>query len=682
MAVALDDGDDGVVRLRVAHLSDALDGPAAARILGYHLAALSAMAADPGADARAAGLLSPAELEHQLSGLAGPHRRLPRRRPHELLRDQAAARPDDVAVVHGDVRWTYRELVDRADRLSRALLARGLRPEDVVGVVTERTPDWAAAVLAVLQAGGAYLPLEPHFPAGRIGTVLTRAGCRLVLTERGSRTTLDEALAALPEVRAVDIGAGHDEPSPAVALPVPVAADQLAYLYFTSGSTGEPKGAMCEHAGMLNHLLAKIDDLGIVPGQVVAQTAPQCFDISLWQLLAAPIAGARTVIVPQDVILDVPRFVATVTAERVTVLQLVPSYLDLVLTYLEEHPAELADLRVVSVTGEAVTPELVRRFFAVLPGRQLVNAYGLTETSDDTNHAVLDRPPHDGRVPLGPPIANVRVSVVDDDLRPVPLGAPGEIVFSGVCVGRGYVNDPQRTAAAFLADPRCPGERLYRSGDQGRWRPDGALEFLGRRDSQVKIAGFRIEIGEVDNALLRVPGVRDAAVVVADRGGRDRSLVAFWTGEDGLDAGTIAHRLAETLPAYMVPAAFVRRDRLPVTANGKVDRKALSALAGELADEPVAAAPRTATERRLAAVWARVLGVPVEGIGRTDSFFGRGGTSLTAVRLAIALDRAVSLPDIVRAPVLADLARVLDERAGDGRTDDARPALSVPHGSP
>ena len=239
--------------------------------------------------------------------------------------------------------------------------------------------------------------------------------------------------------------------------------------------------------------------------------------------------------------------------------------------------------------------------------------------------------------------------------------APGEIVFSGVCVGRGYVNDPERTARAYLPDPHRRGHRLYRSGDHGRWRPDGKLEFLGRRDAQVKIAGFRIEIGEVEAALLRTPGVRDGAVVVADRAGAGDALVAFWTGR-AIAPEELRDLLARALPVYMVPAALHHRERLPLTANGKVDRKALRALAAELAVEEEFAAPRTPTERRVAAAWSGVLGVPVEQIGRLDSFFDRGGTSLTAVKLAVALDRQVSLPDLMRSPVLADLADLLDTR--------------------
>jgi amino acid adenylation domain-containing protein len=650
--------------LRLRYRTDMLDAGAAARIAGYHVAALRLIAADPDADPARQSLLSADEVRFQIEGLAGPRRDLPDRRFHELFEQQAAAHPDEIAAIRGGVRWTYAELNTRANRLARALRAHRLRREGVVAVVTERTLDWMAAVLAVFKAGGVYLPIEPHFPAGRIAATLTRAECGLVLTEPGSTASLGQALASLPGIEMLFIEAAYAEGHADGDLGVRVTADQLAYIYFTSGSTGEPKGVMCEHAGLLNHLYAKIFDLQIGPGQVVAQTAPQCFDISLWQLVSALLAGGRTLLIEQEVILDVERFVDTVIGGRVNVLQLVPSYLEVVLTYLEQHPRELPDLRFVSVTGEALKKELTERWFASQPAIRLVNAYGLTETSDDTNHEVMSTPPDGNRVPLGPPVRNVYIYVVDENLAPVPLGAPGAIVFSGVCVGRGYINDPERTRAAFLPDPHRPGERLYQAGDYGRWRPDGKLEYFGRRDSQVKISGFRIEIGEIENTLLRVDGVRDGAVVVTQRADQSKHLIAFYSGPCPVDDGVLRDRLGASLPAYMVPAAFHWRESLPLTANSKIDKKALAALAGELATAATAATadqvPLTLTERRVAGAWAAVLGVPENQVGRRDHFFDRGGTSLSAVKLAIALDRAVSLKDLTRHPVLADLAALID----------------------
>jgi amino acid adenylation domain-containing protein len=661
LGVAVDCDERGM-ELTIRHRTDLVDAGFATRAGGYHLAALAALAADPDAEHARQCLLAAEEVRVQLQDLAGRARDLPDARVHELFEQQAAATPDAVAAVHRDRQWTYGELDARANRLARALRARGLAREGAVGVVLERDLDWLAAVLAVCKAGGVYVPIEPHFPADRIATTLSRARCRLVLTEAGSTGTLDVALERLPGVDRVLVEDAYAEDHADHDLGIAVAPEQLAYIYFTSGSTGEPKGAMCEHAGMLNHLFAKIDDLEIGPGSVVAQTAPQCFDISLWQLVSALLVGGRTVLVEQQVVLDVQRFVDTVVDHRVGVLQVVPSYLDVVLSYLEAHPRPLPDLRYVSVTGEAVKKELTQRWFAAQPGIRLVNAYGLTETSDDTNHEVMDRAPDGDRVPLGRPVSNVRILVVDEHLAPVPLGAPGEIVFSGVCVGRGYVNDPGRTRAAFPPDPYSPGGRLYRSGDQGRWRPDGRLEFLGRRDTQVKISGFRIEIGEVENTLLQVPGVRDGAVVVAGAAGAAQYLVGFYSAARPVDDRVLRDRLSASLPEYMVPKAFHWRQTLPLTANGKIDRRALTALTASLAIEADHTAPRTPAEVRLASAWAAVLGIPGDRIGRQDSFFDLGGTSLSAVKLAVALQRAVTPKDVVGHPRLADLAELLTGR--------------------
>ena len=571
---------DEVLHLRYRQY--VLNAGAALRIAGYHLTALRHLVTRPETEPADADLVAAEERRLQLEQLAGPVRPRPRLRFHEIFEERVRLHPERLAAVQDARRWTYTELNARANRIARALLARGLRAEEVVAVVAERNLEWMAAVVGILKAGGAYLPIEPHFPPDRIEKTLTRAGCRTVLTEDGSTASLDGALAGMPAVTKLHLEVVEAEGHADHDLGLEVRPDQLAYIYFTSGSTGEPKGAMCEHDGMLNHLYAKIEDLGIGPGDVVAQSAPQCFDISLWQLISALLVGGRTLIVGQDRILDVERFVDTVEQGEVAVFQVVPSYLDAVVAYLEGRPRDLPSLRSVSATGEALKQELVRRWFDVLPDVKLVNAYGLTETSDDTNHEVMSAAPAGDHVPLGRPVPNVRIHLLDERQRLVPLGAPGEIAFSGVCVGRGYVNDPERTAQAYSADPHVDGARLYRAGDFGRWSPDGRLEYLGRRDNQVKISGFRIEIGDIENALLRVPGVRDGAVVVAERPDRGKHLVAFYHALEPLDSGTMREQLAQSLPGYMVPQVFQWQPALPLTANGKIDRKRLTALAADV----------------------------------------------------------------------------------------------------
>src|SRR5262249_52630612 len=330
-------GDPGL-RLRLRYKTDVLDTECAARIACYHLTALAMIAADPDAEHARQSLLSADERRFQLDGFAGRRRDLPDRRAHELFEERARAHPDAVAAVHGNRQLTYGELNARATPLARALLARGLTREAAVGVVTERNLDWMTAVLAIFKAGGAYLPIEPHFPADRIARTLSRSGGRLVLTDRGSTAMLDEAVASLSGVEKLFIDAAYGEGRSQCDLGIDIAPDQLAYIFFTSGSTGEPKGAMCEHAGMLNHLFAKIGDLKIGEGDVVAQTAPQCFDISLWQLVSPLLVGGRTLLVEQQVILDAKRFIDKIVDGRGNVIHVLPSYLPLLLSYLQHHP--------------------------------------------------------------------------------------------------------------------------------------------------------------------------------------------------------------------------------------------------------------------------------------------------------------------------------------------------------
>ncbi|WP_216206335.1 non-ribosomal peptide synthetase [Amycolatopsis aidingensis] len=639
--------------------ADVIGHGQAERFAGYHARALDKLLSDVHAVQHTESLVSQAELRLQIHEFAGATTPDPDRPPHELVEELARRHPDRVALLYGEVSWTYRELNRRANQVAWWLLDSGLRPEDRVAVIADRNPEWASAVLGTLKAGGAYLPVEPNFPADRIRTMLTQSNCGLVLADRNA-PEIDSVPAESVLLLGEERGPSRDaDPG------VEVTGDQLAYVYFTSGSTGKPKGAMCEHAGMLNHLWAKIEDLGIGEGSVVAQVAPQCFDISLWQLMSAWLVGGTTAIIGQEEIHDTGEFVDALRRYRVDVLQVVPSYLEVLLAHLEDTAAAPPALRCVSVTGEPLKAALVNRWFARFPSVPLVNAYGLTETSDDTNHAVLRAPLATGRVPVGRPVRNVRIYLVDEQLRPVPLGAPGEIVFAGVCVGRGYINDPVRTNRAYLADPYFPGQRMYRSGDYGRWLPDGNLEFLGRRDAQVKIRGFRVELGEVENKMSTVEGVQDCAVVVLAGADQVDRLVGFYSAPETVTPERVRERIAMLLPSYMIPSNLHRRERLPLTENGKIDKKRLRELAAELVgpegDEP-AGDRLTGPELRLQQAWCELFGLAPSYVHRQANFFDLGGTSLLAIRLAIKLDRSVTLQDVTETPVLADLAKVLERR--------------------
>ncbi|MFF3372670.1 amino acid adenylation domain-containing protein [Streptomyces sp. NPDC002680] len=664
---------DGLA-LHVTYDLGAFDGDHAARLAGYQLAALRLLAEDPSARHDRRSLLSPQETATQLYGLAGPRDDPPGLTFVDLFRQRARERPGAPAAAHGDRTWTYRELDERSDHVARALIAAGAGAEDVVAVVMDRTLDWIASAIGVLKAGAVYLPMPRDLPVERVAVQLEEAVCVLALTDHHCESLVREAAAELEGGLPVLTLDHMSDVSRERSLPSPPAPAQAAYIYFTSGSTGTPKGALCEHAGLVNHLYAKIDDMGLAPGhgQVVAQTASVGFDISLWQFAAPLLAGATTRIIDTDVMLDVSGFLGELVDHDVTVAQTVPSYLDVLLRHLERHPRDLGALHTLSVTGEVLGLEAVRRWFAAHPGIRLVNAYGATEVCDDTMHEILDGVPERGFVPLGRSLRNVTTYVLDHNLELVPLGTTGEIAFSGVCVGRGYINDEERTRQAFVPDPFRAHTRMYRSGDFGRWLPDGRLEFLGRHDEQVKIRGYRIELGEIEHQLATMAGVRDVAVVIDGDLGATRTLVAFLTTDETDTAApdTAARArdfLAARLPDYMVPTYCHRLDHLPLTANGKVDKAALAGLAGTLGHGGVTrTAPATPDERRLAVAWAEVLGVPLERIGKDDSFFALGGTSLAAARLIAHLGRRLTVADLVAHPVLADLARVLTRRRDGG----------------
>ncbi len=618
----------------------------------------------------------------------------------ELFEEQVARTPDAIAAEEGEQALTYAELNAGANRLARFLLRTGAGPEDRIAVWADRGIDFLRAFLSILKAGCAYLPLDPRQPAPRLLQMLERGGCRMVLA---SEARFGECSAAL---------ARREEPRPAVVpLWSPRLEDfsgedfradfraeltpaRLAYVLFTSGSTGLPKGAMIEHGGMLNHMLAKIRDLGMGPSDVLAQTAAPTFDISVWQFLSALLAGGRVRILSDDVVADPALLLSAAEERQVTVLEVVPSMmralLDEVARASPESRPRLAALRWLIPTGEALSPELCRAWFTSYPDIPLVNAYGPTECSDDVTHHVLTGPlPDDApRTPVGRPVMNMRLYVVDRGLSPLPVSVHGELCVAGIGVGRGYLDDPARTAVTFVPDPfsSVPGGRLYRTGDLGLRRPDGLLEVLGRSDDQVKIRGFRIELGEVEAALAVHPGVREA-VVLASRDRRGEALLAaYWTAqaEASASAADLREHLRQRLPEAMVPAGFVLLEALPLTPNGKIDRRALSRIEPEPDSAPgEGEGPRTPTEEILGRIWEQVLGI--ERPGRHSSFFELGGHSLLATRVISRVREVFRIDLPLRAafeePTLAGLAqRIESHRLEEGV--ELPPLLCAPRDQP
>jgi len=554
---------------------------------------------------------------------------------HVLFERQAARDPGRVAVVFGATTLTYGALDAEADRWARRLREAGVGPEVLVGLWADRSHLLVIAILAVWKAGGAYVPLDPKHPANRQRRVLEGARCPLLLVADAYRADYEAVASNLEpdqRPRALPLEAGFGDGMPTGSLPWSGHRGSLAYVIFTSGSTGLPKGAMVEQQGMVNHLLAKVEDLAIGPEDGVVQNASQCFDISVWQMWSALMVGGRVHVLDDDTALDPRRLAAAVREGHDSVLEVVPSMLQVLLD-VGASVGYLDALRWMISTGEALVPALCRRWLAQHPDIPLLNAYGPTECSDDVTHHVIRTPPPPQtlHMPVGRPIANTRLYVLratEEGFELCSPGEPGELCVTGVCVGRGYLNDPERTARAFYEDPFSAeaGARLYRTGDLARFLDDGAVEFLGRIDHQVKVRGFRIELAEIESVLTRHPGVKEAVVSAPQDDRGTRFLAAYVVG--GALAAELRAFLLDHLPEYMVPASFTTLDALPLTPNGKVDRDALPAPSAIAADRPWVA-PETPLQEAVAEAWAAALGL--ERVSLDDDFFALGGDSIRAV---------------------------------------------------
>ncbi|MFB7677064.1 amino acid adenylation domain-containing protein [Kitasatospora purpeofusca] len=570
---------------------------------------------------------------------------------HHLFERAADAYGDRPAVDDGQERLDYAELDRRANRLAHTLIERGVRPGDRVGLLLERTAAVPVAVLAVLKAGAAYVPVDLVAPADRAALVFGDTAVRAVLTDRPDRApdgpwqTLDLTAGS---AGAAEVAARPDTRPPAVGRP-----GDLAYLIFTSGSTGRPKGVAVAHEHVSRLLDSGREHFGFGPDTTWTLFHSYAFDWTVWELWGALLHGARLLVVPYLTSRSPEEFAELLDTERVTHLCLTPSALRQLEPALRRRPRALPDLRWIMLGGEALDPGVVQRWHDLdpLPPARLCNLYGITETTVHvTIHDVAEGGAGFERSLIGEPMPHLTAAVLDDWLRPCPPGVPGELYIGGGSLAHGYWGRPGLTAGRFVADPAGPpGARLYRTGDVARRLPDGGLEYVGRADFQVKLRGFRIELGEIENALAAHPDV-DACVVTVHE---DR-LAAYVTGRAPAD---VHEFLGRSLPAYMVPASVTVLDALPLTVNGKVDRAALPApgrSAPTRAGRHVEA--RSPEEELFAAVWTEVLGVP--GIGVHDDFFHLGGDSIRAVQLAGALhDRGwqVSLRDVFNAPTVAAL---------------------------
>ncbi len=672
---------DGALSLGWVFAQELFEPATIERLSGHFLSVLAAMAERPEQPAGEVELRLPAERA-QIDGWSrNAHRENPAVPVFQQLEAHAARQPQATALLFGGVAIGYAELNARANRLAHHLLRAGLRPQSIVGICMERSVEMVVAMLAAMKAGGAYLPLDPELPAGRLGDMLAHSGAGWVLSHAATAGRVP----ALPGVRTIDVeglrlreeGGPGDAQNPGIA----VHGEQLAYVIYTSGSTGRPKGVAVRHAALHTCMAWMQSTYGLATSDTVLHKAPFGFDVSCWEIFWPLTTGARLLVAPPGAHRDPERIVQLIERHQVTTLNFVPSMLRAFL----DHPGieHRTRLRHVICGGEAMPEALQREALRRLPGATLQNLYGPTETTIHvTRWTCRDEA---GPVPIGRPISATEAWVLDAELQPVPQGVAGELYIGGELLARGYLGQPGLTAERFVAHPLAAGARLYRTGDWVRWNAEGQIEYLGRIDHQVKLRGLRIELGEIEAALRAQPGVKDAVAVVRGAAGAE-SLVAYvapaapGAGGLGADVAGLRAALAERLPGYMVPRAIVAMEALPLNANGKVDRAALPEPVTGSRQGTAPAAPQGSTAHRLAALWSELLGVP--SVGLQDNFFDLGGHSLLLVRSHRRLEDEwgcrLALVDLFQHPTVESLARRIDQAAaiaeGDGVQAPPRPA--------
>jgi amino acid adenylation domain-containing protein/non-ribosomal peptide synthase protein (TIGR01720 family) len=660
----------------------------------------------------------------------------------DLFEESAQKHPDNIAVTQGKRKFTYTELHQQSLHLAAQLLSKGVQPEDCVTVFCDRSVEMLTAILALFKVGGVYVPVNPDLPKQRIHNIINDCQPACVLMTASAMTTRQKHYPnegeLFPNVDSFDINnllQASDANFSKAKMPQ-ILPSNLAYIIFTSGSTGRPKGAMIEHAGMINHLYAKVNELEMKTGTRLVQNASQNFDISVWQFLSALLVGGTTLIYDDATVQNPEQFATQLKADRPDILEVVPTYLSALLDIYEESTEYDApdSLNYLMVTGEVLKKQLVDRWFNAYPAIPLVNAYGPTEASDDITHCFIHESPKTAFVPIGKPVQNLRIYIVDEQMNLCPIGVKGEICVSGVGVGRGYLKRPDLTEKVFIKDPFLSDKdvRLYKTGDLANFLPDGNIQFHGRKDEQVKVRGHRIELGEVEHALLSLADLKDAVVTVKEDVQHNKILCAYvlsmneaedfhadeikcslhkrlpWymvpahiillesfplTPNGKIDKkslpdplkiennrhfeGEIRDLLLSQVPAHMVPGAFHTLDKLPYTGTGKIDRKTLSEMKIVKQHGSAFEMPSNDIERKLLVIWKKIL--ERERISITDNFFDIGGHSLKSGRVATAIYQELrvklSIREIFINPTIKALAKII--KASQKEQYESIPAITT-----
>jgi amino acid adenylation domain-containing protein len=653
LTLMLAETDNGLAA-SLTYNSELFDAATIERILAQFNQLLVSIVDQPTASIASLSMLPEVEAQQILQRFNDTHWPFPENEcAHELIERRAQELPSHPAVIFEGQTLTCQELNQRANQFAHRLRERGVGPDVMVGICVERSLEMIVCLLAVLKAGGAYLPMDPDYPAERLAFMVADSQAPIIITQEKFAEKFNGQSARLFQIdREAEQIAQQPIQNPASG----VAPENLAYVIYTSGSTGRPKGTLLPHRGLVNFASAHFPALGMNHLDKMLQFASFSFDASVSEIFTALFAGATLVLARRETILSSPQLIELLQTEKVTAAILPPSMLSVL------PAAGLPDLRIIISAGENCTAEIVEKW---APGRRFFNGYGPTEaTVGPTLHQVRKIT---GKIPIGQPLSNIRTYLLDAYLNPVPLGVPGELHLGGVCVARGYHQRPEMTAEKFIPDPFSPepGARLYKTGDLARYLPDGVLEFLGRIDHQVKVRGFRIEVSEIETVLANHNQIKDVLVLArADKSGLNR-LVAYWVPQNGapVEPGELRQYLQERLPEYMVPSLFIALEKFPLSPNGKVDRKALPEPADGFARQATFVKPGNELEQKLAEIWQEVLGL--EKVGVHDNFFEIGGHSLAMVKVHAALceylQKEISVVEMFKYPTIQSLGRFLNE---------------------
>ncbi|TPG88815.1 amino acid adenylation domain-containing protein [Brevibacillus laterosporus] len=580
---------------------------------------------------------------------------------HQMFESQVERTPDQVAVIYEGSQLTYRELNERANQLARTLRKEGVQADQLVGIMVERSLEMMIGIFAILKAGGAYVPIDPEFPEERISYMLEDAGTKLLLVQNHLRDRVSFA------GKLVDLNDGQMYSKDKSNL-LPINDSQhLAYVIYTSGSTGKPKGVMVEHHSVINRLMWMQTRYPITETDTILQKTAITFDVSVWELFWWSLVGSKVCLLSLGGEKNPERIVETIAEQGITTMHFVPAMLHAFLEYLEQCSSKdikrkLHNLRQVFASGEALAPSQVARFHHIIASvnqAQLINLYGPTEATVDVSYFDCRADQEYTVVPIGKPIFNTQLYIVQNETEHLqPISVAGELCIAGVGLARGYLNRPELTAEKFVNNPFVPNERMYKTGDLARWQPDGNIEYLGRIDHQVKIRGYRIELGEVEAQLLKMGTIQEAVVIAREDATGQKQLCVYFVADKPLIVKDLRSTLLQHLPGYMIPSYFVQLERMPLSPNGKIDRRALPAPEGSMQTGVEHVAPRTQIEVQIAKNWQEVLGIP--SIGVKDNFFDSGGHSLRATTLVAMMHKemGISLPlrDVFGYPTIEQMA--------------------------